>query len=148
MSKLAKKRKSQPTIIPIDSEDKKGLDPKPPQDHPLSMPRGSRVCLLAPPGHGKTSTIKNLLLRSSPFAAVVVISGVAVGSVEPAPRRESRRRCPAAAPSERVLPRVPGGQALAPSGRPWSTGTLAAPLARFLAAGSPRGKTALTPPLS
>ena len=58
------------------------------------------------------------------------------------------RRCPAAAPSERVLPRVPGGQALAPSGRPWSTGTLAAPLARFLAAGSPRGKTALTPPLS
>jgi hypothetical protein len=76
MSKLAKKRKSQPTIIPIDSEDKKGLDPKPPQDHPLSMPRGSRVCLLAPPGHGKTSTIKNLLLRSSPFAAVVVISGV------------------------------------------------------------------------
>ena len=76
MSKLAKKRKSQPTIIPIDSEDKKGLDPTPPQEHPLSMPRGSRVCLLAPPGHGKTSTIKNLLLRSSPFAAVVVISGV------------------------------------------------------------------------
>ena len=36
-----------PTIIPIDSEDKKGLDPEPPQDHPLSMPRGSRVCLLA-----------------------------------------------------------------------------------------------------
>ncbi len=27
---------------------------------------------------------------------------------------KARRRCPAAAPSERVLPRVPGGQALAP----------------------------------
>ena len=76
MSKVAKKRKTQPTIIPIESEDKKGLDPVPPQNHPLSMPRGSRVCLLTPPGHGKTSTIKNLLLRSSPFAAVVVISGV------------------------------------------------------------------------
>ena len=76
MPKAFKKGKIMPTIIPIDSEDKKGLDPEPPQDHPLSMPRGSRVCLLAPPGHGKTSCIKNLLLRSSPFAAVVVISGV------------------------------------------------------------------------
>ena len=60
---------------------------------------------------------------------------------------KARRRCPAAAPSERVLPRVPGGQALAPSGRLWSTGALAAPLGRFLAAGSPRGKTAPNPPL-
>jgi len=75
MPKATKKAKTQ-VIIPIESEDKKGLDPKPPQDHPLSMPRGSRVCLLAPPGHGKTSLIKNLLLRSSPFAAVVVITGV------------------------------------------------------------------------
>jgi hypothetical protein len=39
----------------------------------------------------------------------------------------------------------PGGQALAPSGRLWSTGTLAASLARFLAPGGPRGKTAPDP---
>jgi len=76
MPKTTKKQAKTQVIIPIDSEDKKNLDPEPPQKHPLSMPRGSRVCLLAPPGHGKTSLIKNLLLRSSPFAAVVVISGV------------------------------------------------------------------------
>ena len=75
MSKRSSK-KSEPAIIAVHSEDKTGISPKPPQDHPLSMPRGSRVCLLAPPGHGKTSTIKNLLLRSSPYAAVAVISGV------------------------------------------------------------------------
>ena len=33
MSKLTKAKKRQPTIIPIDSEDKKGLSPEPPQDH-------------------------------------------------------------------------------------------------------------------
>ena len=44
------------------------------------MPRRSRVALCAPPGHGKTSLIKNLLIRSrsdeDPWAAVVVITGV------------------------------------------------------------------------
>ena len=48
MSKVAKKRKTEPTITPIESEDKKGLDLVPPQDHPLSMPRGSRVCRRRP----------------------------------------------------------------------------------------------------
>eukprot|EP01045_Picozoa_sp_COSAG04_P001851 COSAG04_NODE_63_length_30038_cov_9.461071_24_plen_242_part_00 len=71
--KAAKKR---PVIVPIHSEDKKGLDKHPPQDHPLSMRRGSRIALCAPPGHGKTSLAKQLLLWSRPFAAVVVITGV------------------------------------------------------------------------
>ena len=73
-------RKTLPTVIPVESEDKKGYDKTPPQDHPYSMPRRSRVALCAPPGHGKTSLIKNLLIRSrsddDPWAAVVVITGV------------------------------------------------------------------------
>jgi len=73
-------RKTLPTVIPVESEDKKGYDKTPPQDHPCSMPRRSRVALCAPPGHGKTSLIKNLLIRSrsddDPWAAVVVITGV------------------------------------------------------------------------
>ena len=52
MSKVAKKRKPQPTIIPIDSEDKKGLDPKPPQDHPLSMHTLARTLWLNPLAQG------------------------------------------------------------------------------------------------
>ena len=73
-------RKPFPTVIPVESEDKKGYDKTPPQDHPCSMPRRSRVACCAPPGHGKTSLIKNLLIRSrsddDPWAAVVVITGV------------------------------------------------------------------------
>ena len=73
-------RKTLPTVIAVESEDKKGYDKTPPQDHPCSMPRRSRVALCAPPGHGKTSLIKNLLIRSrsddDPWAAVVVITGV------------------------------------------------------------------------
>ena len=71
-----KPKKTESVIIPVESEDKKALDPEPPQDHPLSMPRGSRCWFLAPPGHGKTSCSKNCLIRSSPWAAVVIISGV------------------------------------------------------------------------
>ena len=74
------KRKTLPTVIAVESEDKKGYDKTPPQEHPCSMPRRSRVALCAPPGHGKTSLIKNLLIRSrsdqDPWAAVVVITGV------------------------------------------------------------------------
>ena len=73
-------RKTLPTVIAVESEDKKGYDKTPPSDHPCSMPRRSRVALCAPPGHGKTSLIKNLLIRSrsddDPWAAVVVITGV------------------------------------------------------------------------
>jgi hypothetical protein len=72
--------KKRPTIVAVHSEDKFGLDPKPPSDHPMSMPRGSRICLLAPPGHGKTSIAKQIAIHSStakdPFRAVVIISGV------------------------------------------------------------------------
>ena len=75
-----RKRKTLPTVIAVESEDKKGYDKTPPQEHPCSMPRRSRVALCAPPGHGKTSLIKNLLIRSrsdqDPWAAVVVITGV------------------------------------------------------------------------
>ena len=58
------KRKTLPTVIAVESEDKKGYDKTPPSDHPCSMPRRFRVALCAPPGHGKTSLIKNLLIRS------------------------------------------------------------------------------------
>ena len=72
--------KKRPTIVAVHSEDKFGLDPKPPSDHPMSMSRGSRICLLAPPGHGKTSIAKQIAIHSStakdPFRAVVIISGV------------------------------------------------------------------------
>ena len=75
-----RQRKTLPTVIAVESEDKKGYVKTPPQEHPCSMPRRSRVALCAPPGHGKTSLIKNLLIRSrsdeDPWAAVVVITGV------------------------------------------------------------------------
>ena len=77
---MPKTKKHQPTVIAVESEDKKGYDKTPPCNHPCSMPRRSRVALCAPPGHGKTSLIKNLLIRSrsdkDPWAAVVVITGV------------------------------------------------------------------------
>ena len=95
MSKVAKKLKTQPTIIPIESEDKKGLDPVPPQDHPLSMPRGSRVCLLAPPGHGKTSTrlrscVKKFLVNEKRVSIDSVTEiGLAVEPIVQGPRDTS-----------------------------------------------------------
>ena len=45
------------------------------------MPRGSRIAVVADPGRGKSSFIKNALCRSSPWAAVYVIHGAA-GSTE------------------------------------------------------------------
>ena len=75
MPKRSKKKKSSSVIVPIESEDKKGLDPNPPQDHPCSMPAGSRIALCAPPGHGKTACAKMIALYSRPFAAVFVIHG-------------------------------------------------------------------------
>ena len=66
-------------VIPVESEDKAGFDKTPPQNHPLSMPRRSRIAICSPPGHGKTSLVKNLLIRSrsdhDPWQAVVVIHG-------------------------------------------------------------------------
>ena len=71
-----KSRKQQdPFIKPIESEDKAGLSKDPPQDHPCSVPRGSRVAICAPPGHGKTCLAKHIAVYSRPFAAVVVIHG-------------------------------------------------------------------------
>ena len=71
--------KTEKAVIAVHSEDKEGFDKTPPQDHPCSMPRRSRIAICAPPGHGKTSLAKNLLIRSrsdaDPWAAVVVIHG-------------------------------------------------------------------------
>ena len=72
-------RKTEKAVIAVHSEDKEGFDKTPPQNHPCSMPRRSRIAICAPPGHGKTSLAKNLLIRSrsdaDPWAAVVVIHG-------------------------------------------------------------------------
>ena len=74
---MAAKTKS--CVIAVDSEDKQGYDKTPPSGHPCSMPRRSRVAICAPPGHGKTALVKNLLIRSrsddQPWAAVVVVHG-------------------------------------------------------------------------
>ena len=73
-------KKAVPAIVPIQCDDKL-FDTDPPQDHPASMPRGSRIAVVADPGRGKSSFIKNALCRSSPWAAVYVIHGAA-GSTE------------------------------------------------------------------
>eukprot|EP01046_Picozoa_sp_COSAG06_P102595 COSAG06_NODE_48761_length_329_cov_11.578261_2_plen_60_part_01 len=54
------KKQQDPFIKPIESEDKAGLSKDPPQDHPCSVPRGSRVAICAPPGHGKTCLAKHI----------------------------------------------------------------------------------------
>ena len=82
MPKRSKSKKQQPVIIPVDSEDKQGLDPLPPQDHPASCCRAQRTLFCAPPHTGGTSTIKNCLVRSAPWAAVVIISGVGEHTAE------------------------------------------------------------------
>jgi len=77
MPKRLKKAKkhTDPFIRPIESEDKAGLSKEPPQDHPCSVPRGSRVAYCSPPGHGKTCLAKHCAVYSRPFAAVYVIHG-------------------------------------------------------------------------
>ena len=77
MPKRSKKAKTHtdPFIRPIESEDKAGLSKDPPQDHPCSVPRGSRVAYCSPPGHGKTNLAKHCAVYSRPFAAVYVIHG-------------------------------------------------------------------------
>eukprot|EP01043_Picozoa_sp_COSAG02_P003935 COSAG02_NODE_99_length_37069_cov_24.910957_31_plen_72_part_00 len=54
MPKRSKSKKQQPVIIPVDSEDKQGLDPLPPQDHPWP----ERVVLL----YSSTGTYNNTLV--------------------------------------------------------------------------------------
>ena len=53
-SRKKKTEPSDPYIKAIESEDKEGLSKEPPQDHPCSVPRASRVAICAPPGHGKS----------------------------------------------------------------------------------------------
>ena len=68
----AKRRSQDDFIRPIESEDKEGLSKEPPQAHPCSVPRGSRVGICAPPGHGKSCLAKHIAVYSRPFAAVYV----------------------------------------------------------------------------
>ena len=69
-------KKLQPAVIPVQCTDKT-FDTTPPQDHPCSMPRGSRIAVVSDPGRGKSSLIKNMACRSAPWAAVYVIHGMA-----------------------------------------------------------------------
>ena len=69
-------KKSQPAVIPVQCTDKT-FDTKPAQDHPCSMPRGSRIAVVSDPGRGKSSLVKNCIVRSAPWAAVYVIHGMA-----------------------------------------------------------------------
>jgi hypothetical protein len=66
---MAKKSKARPTIIPVDCEDK-DFDTAPPHDHPVSMPRGSRIGVVSDPGRGKSAFVKNALAWGHPWAAV------------------------------------------------------------------------------
>eukprot|EP01047_Picozoa_sp_COSAG01_P026495 COSAG01_NODE_1709_length_9424_cov_50.603968_8_plen_102_part_00 len=52
-----RRQKSKPVVVPVESEDKKAFDKTPPLNHPLSMPRRSRIAICAPPGHGKTALV-------------------------------------------------------------------------------------------
>jgi hypothetical protein len=70
----------QPAIVPIQTADKT-FSTDPPQEHPCSMPRGSRIAVISDPGRGKTSTILNCLVRGERWAAIYVIHG-ASGSTE------------------------------------------------------------------
>ena len=63
-----------PAVVPIQTADKT-FNTDPPQDHPCSMPRGSRIAVVADPGRGKTSTILNCLVRGEKWAAIYVIHG-------------------------------------------------------------------------
>ena len=63
-----------PAIIAVHSEDK-AFDTSPPQDSLASMPRGSRIAVIADPGRGKTAAIKCMLCASAPWAGVYVIHG-------------------------------------------------------------------------
>jgi hypothetical protein len=65
-----------PAVVPIQTADKT-FNTDPPQDHPCSMPRGSRIAVVADPGRGKTSTILNCLVRGEKWAAIYVIHGQA-----------------------------------------------------------------------
>ena len=69
-------KKLQPAVIPVQCTDKT-FDTKPAQDHPCSMPRGSRIAVVSDPGRGKSSFVKNCIVRSAPWAAVYVIHGMA-----------------------------------------------------------------------
>ena len=69
-----------PAVVPIQTADKT-FNTDPPQDHPCSMPRGSRIAVIADPGRGKTSTILNCLCRGEKWAGIYVIHG-ASGSTE------------------------------------------------------------------
>jgi hypothetical protein len=86
MPKKASKKKrdesADPFIKAIESEDKEGLSKEPPQDHPCSVPRASRVAICAPPGHGKSCLAKHIAVYSRPFAAVYVIHGAGAATRE------------------------------------------------------------------
>ena len=78
----AKKSKAPISVVKAVPCADKNFETAPPQDHPLSMPRGARICIVGPVGVGKSSLIKNELVRSSRFAAVYVIHGAGEHSQE------------------------------------------------------------------
>ena len=85
MPKKGSKKRDEPSdpfIKAIESEDKEGLSKEPPQDHPCSVPRASRVAICAPPGHGKSCLAKHIAVYSRPFAAVYVIHGAGAATRE------------------------------------------------------------------
>ena len=61
-------------IIPMPNPDKKFHEEWYPKRNPLNMPHPFRAVLLGPPNVGKTTVVKNLLLKSKPaFKEVVVV---------------------------------------------------------------------------
>ena len=63
-------------IIPVQCTDKAAEeDMQPPQSHWASQKRCEKVVVCGPAHVGKSSLVKNLLVRSAPWAAVYVIHG-------------------------------------------------------------------------
>ena len=65
-------------IIPVQCADKSSEeDMQPPQSHWASQKRCEKVVICGPAHVGKSSLVKNLLVRSAPWAAVYVQASVA-----------------------------------------------------------------------
>ena len=66
-SKYDKVRLPRNVIIPITCADKKNHEKWHTGRDLLNFPAPARVCCMAPPSHGKTCFIKNMILRAKPM---------------------------------------------------------------------------------
>ena len=63
-------------IVPVQCADKASEEEMaPPQAHWASMPRCCKAVIVGPAHVGKSSLVKNLLVRSAPWSAVYICHG-------------------------------------------------------------------------